>query len=334
MIRKLLSLFIVGAIIAGVMLVWLLRPVDAMSSVQQTIHFQKGMSLSEIAQQLEEKGMIRSNVAFMFFTRFSGTASKLQAGTFVLSPSMEVGDILRVLTSGKSSSMMVLIPEGSTIEDIDEILASKGLGNSGDILRCSEHCDFASFTFLPVTGTQRASRLEGYLFPETYAVDIGQYVPKFFLERMLGEFRRRIIDAYGAEIGRSGRSLHALVTMASLLERESRKGDERPIVAGILWKRLSGRVLLGVDATLVYGLEKEKGEHLTKEDLASDSLYNSRRFHGLPPSPIASAGESAFLAALRPKNSVYWYYLHDMQGLIHYAVTNDEHNSNRARYLR
>ncbi len=334
MLRRLFSFIVIIAAVLAISFWWLIRPVDSSSLKKVTIQFPRGASVAQISEILEDRNVIRSNLAFSLYVRMHGLSSKLKAGSFVFSPSMNVQDVLRVLVEGKSSTMMVLIPEGSTIADIDAILASRGLGSSGDVLRCARSCDFSSFTFLPKKTAGQASFLEGYLFPETYAVERDQYVPKFFLERMLGEFRSRIIDQYGAEIGKSGRSLHDLVIMSSLLERESRRGEERPIVAGILWKRLSGRVLLGVDATLVYGLEKGKGEHLTKTDLASDSPYNSRRFHGLPPSPIANTGESAFLAALRPKTSAYWYYLHDAQGVIHYAVTNDEHNMNRARYLR
>ena len=121
--------------------------------------------------------------------------------------------------------------------------------------------------------------------------------------------------------------------VTAFIEEESRQGEERPIIAGILWKRIASRVLLGVDAANRYMLGKRK-EVLTHDDLEVDSKYNTRKHLGLPPTPIANAGASAFEAALKPKTSEYWYYLHGSDGRVHYAVTNEEHNKNRAKYLR
>ncbi len=170
------------------------------------------------------------------------------------------------------------------------------------------------------------------MFPETYFVAVLEYQPKFLLERLLGEFRKRVIAPYDNDIRTSHRTLGQIVTMASLVEEESRHGDERAVVAGILWKRFDAKMALDVDATVRYVLGKR--EALKESDLAINSAYNPRRFVGLPPGPIANPSESSIVAALHPHASDYWYYLHDAQGNIHYARTNEEHNENRARYLR
>ncbi len=333
-----------------------IRPVDALSTKRMLTKIEAGESVAEIATDLEEAGLIRSTLAFKIVARVSGAASSLKAGAFLLSPSQSVSKILTVLRTGKSEQISVTIPEGYTVSDIDTLLASKGLGQSGAILDCAFHCDFSSFDFLPSPTPSSAkatagrpspspeggggalthrygSRLEGYLFPETYYIDVADYQPKFFLERLLGTFRKRIVTSYSDEAKKKGTSLRDLVTMASLLEEESRAAEERPIVSGILWKRLRSNVALGVDASLRYELGKVS-DALTRTDLESVSSYNTRHHRGLPPSPIANAGESAFQAALRPEKSDYWYYLHGSDGRIHYAVTNDEHNANRAKYLR
>ena len=121
--------------------------------------------------------------------------------------------------------------------------------------------------------------------------------------------------------------------MASIVEREERDPAERPTVAGILWNRYDANIGLGADATVLYGLGRTKGG-LSYEDLQSDSPYNTRKYAGLPPTPISNPNISSIRAALYPEDTDYWYYLHDSDGGIHYAKTLDEHNVNKARYIR
>jgi UPF0755 protein len=140
------------------------------------------------------------------------------------------------------------------------------------------------------------------------------------------------VTELSTDIAASGRSLHDVVTMASLVEEESRIDDERPIVAGILWKRLANGVTLGVDATVRYIVNKPTSA-ITRADLDIDSPYNTRKLGGLPPGPIANPGLASIRAAIRPEESQYWYYLHGKDGQIRYAETNEGHNANRAKYL-
>lgn len=313
-------------------------PVDPADTTPILVPIQSGDSVAKIAEKLSSATLIHSPFAFKLVAKYSGKSGQLQAGTFALSQSLSVSEILDVLHTGKSQEAKVTIPEGFTVADIDALMAKKGFGNPGDIIDCAFHCDFGSFDFLPSTsvGTREqgiGSKLEGYLFPETYALSTGEYHPKYFLERMLGEFRRRIVVAHADAIKKSGKSLADLVIMASLIEEESRHDEERAMVSGILWKRLTNTVVLGVDATTRYGTGK-KSSALTKADLEADSPYNTRRKQGLPPTPIASPSESSFVAALEPIASQYWYYLHGRDGVIHYAITDEEHVRNKYKYLR
>ncbi len=335
--KLLLVLFGIG-VLSSLWFYHALSPVDASNTKNVPVNIEQGSSVGAIANKLSDAHLIRSAFAFKIYARFSGSAGKLQAGVFGLNSAQSISEIIDTIVSGKSQEFLVTIPEGFTVADIDRLLASKGLGIEGDIIDCAFRCDFSTFEFLSekTAGTREegiGSRLEGYLFPDTYSVSPSDYVPKFFLERMLGNFRKRIVTPFAEEARKAGMTFGGFVTMASLVEAESRHAEERAVIAGILWKRLQNRVVLGVDATTRYVIGK-RTEPLTKADVETDSPYNTRRRQGLPPSPIANAGESSFLAALRPKDSSYWYYLHDPAGLIHYAVTNDEHNANRARYLR
>jgi len=311
-----------------------LSPVDASSDQRVSVTIEKGSSTTAIADELEEKEVIRSSTAFKLYVRFHGAASALKAGSFVFTPSMGVKEIVDGLTEGQMGEVSVTIPEGYTVFDIDALLAEKGLIESGEIAECALVCDFSSFDFLPDPKNlaDRGGKLEGYLYPDTYFVDASNFVPKFFLERLLGTFRTKVINGLEADIAASDRSIHEIVTMASLIEEETRTGDEREIVSGILWKRLDEGMGLYVDATIRYIAEKPKAA-LTVQDLAVDSAYNTRKYRGLPPGPIANPSLSSIKAAINPESSPYYYYLHGSDGKIRYAETNDEHNLNKAKYL-
>lgn len=295
--------------------------------------------MGAIADRLEEEGIIRSSVAFHLFVRFHGVGQRLQAGSFLLGPRMSLAEIVEILRTGKAQEIAITIPEGFTLKDIEALLVKKNVTKPVDVMDCARRCDFSSFDFLPKKLEEIAlseapgGRVEGYLFPDTYYIEPANFVAKFFLERMLGEFRKRVVDAFKDDFKKSGRSLHEVVTMASLIEEEAKTNSERPVIAGILWKRLDANAGLGVDATVRYILGKSTGT-LTASDLALNSPYNLRKFRGLPPGPIASPGLQSIRAALNPQQSDYWYYLHGKDGKVHYAVTNDEHNVNKAKYLQ
>ncbi len=312
-----------------------LEPVDATSDQRISVTIPSGTSSATIATMLEEKGLIKSSSAFLSFAKKSDKAASLQAGTFVLMPSMSVEEIVNALSSGETQEMSITIPEGYTVKDIDVLLTEKGLIKAGEAIACANDCDFASFTFLPSSSAlaERGGVLEGYLYPDTYFIDTTNFNVKFFFERMLGTFRTKVIDAFGDDIGSSGRSLHEIVTMASLVEEETRHAEERTIVSGILWKRFDEQIGLYVDASNRYILNKPTAT-ITAADLDMDSPYNLRKYRGLPPGPIANPGVDSIEAALNPESSPYYYYLHGSDGVIRYAITNDEHNANRARYLR
>ncbi len=333
--KKLLLLL---AILIGLSLSWYqfcLTPVDASDHVNRHVQIFQGSSVTNIAEQLQISGLIRSARAFRIYVRIHGDQSLLQAGDFILQPSMSVPQIVETLRRGFSEQVAVTIPEGYTVRDIDALLVKKALGIDGEFAACSHVCDLSGIGFLPVNAAaaQRGGRVEGYLFPDTYFVVREGFTPQKFMIRLLGNFRARVIDKLASEISASKRSLTDIITMASLVEEESRDGEERPVVAGILWKRFDGKQGLGVDAALRYILDKPSAA-ITEKDLALDSPYNLRKFRGLPPGPISNPSISSILAALHPTDSKYWYYLHDRSGAIHYAVTNDEHNQNKALYLR
>ncbi|MBU0667942.1 endolytic transglycosylase MltG, partial [Patescibacteria group bacterium] len=170
--------------------------------------------------------------------------------------------------------------------------------------------------------------LEGYLFPDTYFIDPLNFYSENLIQLMLENFERKIGEDLKKE---ATRSISDIVTMASIVEKEVRTKKDIPIVAGILWKRLDNSWLLGADATILY-LKDDRS--IDYQDLKEDSPYNTRVKGGLPPGPISNPGLESLKAALNPQDSPYWYYLTTPDtGEVIYAKTNDEHNSNKARYL-
>ena len=313
-----------------------LGPADPNDDSRHTVRVEEGMVSSQIAEMLEEKGIVNSAFAFNLYARKSGVAESFQAGMFVLRKSFTAKQIAEILQSGRGEEVIVTIPEGFTVTDIDTLLAEKGLSPPGSFLRCAQECDLSKYDFLPEDLSQfldRAGQVEGYLYPDTYFVVATGFDEEAFINRLLTTFERKVIEGLDEYISTSERSLHELITMASLIEEEAITEEERPIISGILWKRFDAGVGLGVDATVRY-LTKNPSGHITIKDLNENNPYNTRKLRGLPPSPIASPGYQSILASISPKTSPYWYYLHDPTGQIHYAETNNQHNLNRIDYLK
>jgi UPF0755 protein len=330
---------LVGIIVLAVIVLpllwykWSIRPVDS-AAIRIPVEIPSGSSLKKIASILEEKEVIRSSKAFLLYSKIHGRGGKSQAGTYVLTTDMNAWEVLDALEGGQMGETIITIPEGFTVKDIDVLLAKKGLTQAGDIEQCARSCDFSQFTFLPkgVTLADRGGKIEGYLYPDTYFVLSEGFTAKSFLDRLLSTFQKKVVEGMSSDLQHSSRSLHEIITMASLIEEETRTEEERPVVSGILWKRFEANSGLGVDAAVRYILNKPTAA-ITKSDLEVDSPYNLRRYRGLPPGPIASPGISSIEAALNPEASPYLYYLHGKDGKIHYAETNEEHNENRAKYL-
>lgn len=301
-----------------------LGAVDGSSDVRVPFIVPAGASLATIAAGLDDAELIRSSFAFKTHVRRTDRDHLLRAGSYVLSRSMTAEEIVLVLTGDGEGEVSITIPEGFTVADIDRMMAAKGFTETGAIIACAKTCDFSLFSFLPKNNDGPGGRIEGYLYPDTYFVGGEGSDPQAFLSRLLSTFEAKVPDGVTEDI----------VIMASLIEKEAAGDDERAVISGILWKRLDEGIILGVDASVRYAVNKPSREPLTQADLDSPSPYNIRAKRGLPPGPIANPGLASIEAALHPETTKYYYYLHGNDGEIRYAVTNDEHNANRARYLR
>ena len=326
----LISLLVLGGLFYIGGLRWWIENSKSVGSdeAEQRFVVPKGYSASQISSRLEEQGLIKSALAFKIFVQVKGLAKKIQAGEYDVSPSLSLSQLVDKLTHGPNE-VWVTIPEGLRREEIVErFIVAFGLSsNQANIFRVE---------FLGETEGK-----EGFLFPETYLF------PKtspasLVAQKLIQTFDIKVDEKVKNDIDKTGYSLDELVTLASMIERETLSSAERPVVAGILIKRLEYDWPLQVDATLQYAIAGEDCEGkaecnwwplLSGESFETSSPYNTYKYTGFPPAPIASPGLTSIKAAVYPEESDYWYYLHSEDGEIHYARTLEEHNRNKRDFL-
>jgi UPF0755 protein len=289
----------------------------------------KGRSAAQIAQILYEDGLIKNPLAFKFYVQLTGRADKIQAGEFQLARNLTPGQIIEELSKGPLQ-LWVTIPEGLRREEVVEKFIT------GLEMQEPQSSQFRN-EFL-----QSSKELEGQLFPDTYLFprDISASI---VVGRMKSLFDEKVTKGLAKGIEESNLSFNQIVTLASIIERETRNTDERPIVAGILLNRIDMGMPLQADATVQFAVGEARcvGETsecnwwpvLTKQDLEIDSPYNTYKYKGLPPMPIANPGLSSLKAAVQPQPNDYLYYIHDKDGNIHYAKNLQEHDENVREYL-
>lgn len=309
-------------------------PVNPENKEKIAFNIKKGQSIKEIAQNLEEKELIKSSSIFYLYTKWSNLDEKVLFGRFKLSKNMNVPDILNVITDLKAAEFVITIQEGITIKNIEQKLIDLELIKKEEFQNAVKN--FQGYQYYPFLNSEKTKNpilpLEGYLYPDTYFLDPTDFKEEDLIYKALDNFEIKwnSIDKTASSVLKKY-SIHEIITMASIIENEVLSENDRRKVSGILWKRLENNWLLGADATLLYNKNDRK---ITREDLNSDSPYNTRKKLGLPPGPISNPGISSIKAALFPEESPYWFYLTslDTEEVI-YSKTNKEHNLNKAKYL-
>jgi len=300
-------------------------PLNTENKTDISILIHQGDKVSDIADELEEKSVINSSWAFNWYARIHDLDTNIISGRFLLNPSMTVPEILSKISTPSESEAILTIQEGLTIKDIDKKLLDMGLIKEGDFITAAKNFkDYDSYKFLPKktnTDSSLTALLEGYIFPDTYFLEPVNFDPNDLIYKALNNFSKKTKDL---------KITNDVIIMASIIEKEIRTENDRPIVAGVLWKRLNSSWKLDADATLLYTKADNK---ITTADLNSDSPYNTRKFKGLPPTPICNPSIESIKASLNPIQSDYWFYLTAKDGTVIYAKTNEEHNTNKTKYL-
>lgn len=315
--RKLLTLILVFVIVVLGLFFWWkngLLPVNANDKTQKIFVIQKGEGVREIANKLKREGLIKNAVVFFILIKKESMDGKIQAGDFRLSASMTAFEIAQNLTHG-TLDVWVTIPEGKRAEEIAEILKESVPS-------------YQSFW------KDELVKHEGYLFPDTYLVPKDGDI-NLIISIMKSNFEKKFVSITP---NKTRLSKEEIVIVASLIEREAKLDEDRPLVASVILNRLNISMKLDIDATVQYALgyqENQKNwwkKELTKDDLNINSAYNTYRNQGLPPTPISNPGLAVLRAVVNAPDTDYLYYISDRSGRNHYARTLEKHNKNIIKY--
>ncbi|MFO7274303.1 MAG: endolytic transglycosylase MltG [Bacillota bacterium] len=336
--KVLAAVMVLLAALAGAGAGWLdhayetaLLPVSPGAADPVVVAIPQGASTAEIAEILHDHGLIRHPLAFRIRARQQGLDGRLQAGVYRLHAGMSTPEILEKLARGDILTARFTIPEGFTVAQIVDRLADMGLVDREE-LRAALAEAAKEWPYLPRDVSLREP-LEGYLFPDTYRVPVGAdgrvVDPRIIVRAMLDRFED-VFDRRRQERARQlGLSVHEVVTLASIIEREAKVPEERPLIAAVYHNRLRRGMKLDADPTTLYAVGRTSGP-LTRRDLRVDSPYNTYRYPGLPPGPIGAPGVGAIDAALYPADADYLYFVlrPDGSGRHQFARTLEEHNRN------
>jgi UPF0755 protein len=284
----------------------------------------KGSGLRTVAAELETRGLIKSKDLFVLWAIFKGGSKHLKAGEYGLTKSMAPVRIFHLIASGAVKTYPVTLPEGLTVDQIAGILAEKNFVNKEEFIA------LAMDTTLAAAHHIDGPSLEGYLFPDTYFVS-GDMGSREIIDLMV----KRFWDVYSglAKDFQPRMSLRDIVTLASIVEKETGLPEERAVIASVFLNRLRKRMRLESDPTVIYGIKDFDG-NLKKRDLDSSSPYNTYCHYGLPPGPIANPGKESLRAVLFPAETDYLYFVSKNDGSHHFSATLSEHNRAVATYQK
>ncbi len=337
-------LVIIGFIIFLVVRTWGQEP-SGLENRPQIIPLtiQSGESVAQIAERLKNEGLIRSSWVFRRAAAVAGIDTKIQVGEYMIERPITISRIIEVLSGApaRAEKTITIIP-GWSIRDVATYLEKEGWGKAEDVFALTgtpaklqndatgARAWWGESKLL--TDKPRNVSIEGYLAPDTYQVFADATLTDI-LGKLIDEREKQFTGEMYAAIVRAKRTPHEILTMASFVEMEVRRPEDRTKVADIFWRRVDAGWGLQADSSVHYVVGKSGSVFTTAADRATNNPWNTYKYAGLPPGPIANPSLGSIQAAITPELNDFWYFLTDLEGSVHYAKDLDEHNRNRAKYL-
>ena len=325
--KRLLLLVVIGGLAAGAIAGYVTytrinAAYRGYDGPEQFVEIPQGIGSRAIGERLAAAGVVRDAWTFRFALYLSAQGRHLKAGEYRFDQAMTPAQVIDKMVRGDVYQVAVTFPEGLTILEMSKIFESHGLGAAASFVEASKD------TSLIKDLDREAKDLEGYLFPETYLLARKTDAPKL-VQQMVIAFRRTLTPQ-----ATENTTTRRLVTLASIVEKETAKPEERPLVASVYVNRLRRGMPLQCDPTVIYALTRagRYDGNLRRDDLSFDSPYNTYRYPGLPPGPIASPGRASIDAAAHPSDDEYLYFVSRNDGTHVFARTLDEHNRNVQKY--
>ena len=284
----------------------------------------RGTVLKQVADTLHDNQLIANSLRFQIFVRLQKKAGSIKAGEYELSAAMSPAYLLGILSRGKVKRHRITLPEGLTMAEVGRRLSLKGLGNPSKFMSLAHDPSFCASLGID------AGNLEGYLFPDTYFFE-KNISTAAILTTMVQRFQAIFLPEWKDRAAGSGLSIHQVVTLASIIEKETGAPDERPLISSVFHNRLKRNMRLQSDPTVIYGIADFDG-NITRRDLKTPTPYNTYVIKGLPPGPIANPGRQSLKAALFPAESNFCFFVSKNNNTHHFSVSLKEHNRAVRKY--
>lgn len=323
-----LVVVVVGGLAAYLTIQWIEAPVLSESDHPpvKIVVIPEGAAFSHVAQILEREQLIQSRSAFMWLGKKQEAERKIRPGEYELHAALPPAEILSKLMAGRVVLHSVTIPEGYTISQIADVLAEHRITDRAEFIRLAHDKSFIKSLGVP------AESMEGYLYPDTYRFP-RPTAGKDVMKTMVEQLAQVLTSEWQMRAKEMRLTTHEVLTLASVIEKETGAGDERPHIASVFHNRLKKKIPLQSDPTVIYGLPNFDG-NLRKKDLSHPSPYNTYRWAGLPPGPIASPGAGSIRAALYPTSTSDLYFVSKNDGTHQFSATLVEHNKAVEQYQK
>jgi UPF0755 protein len=303
------------------------EPFKGYAAAEQYVTIPPGAGGSDIRKRLLDAGLVRDEFTLRAALRWTGNARALKAGEYRFDRALSAVDVVEKIASGDIYTRRITFPEGLTIAEMARLFEMREFGAAKDFIAAAQNAALIAEL------DPEAPDLEGYLFPETYSMP-RQWAADRLVAMMVDRFKATFSGPLRERAREQGLTTRQVVTLASLVEKETAKDDERPLVAAVYRNRMRIGMGMQADPTVVYALQKagRYDGNIRRDDLAFDSPYNTYRYPGLPPGPIAAPGRASLEATLAPADVEYLYFVSRNDGSHVFAKTLAEHNANVREY--